>query len=624
MHSQNAVAAIRVSTAKQGFNGDSPEAQKEQIERFAAARGITIKEFFVFLESASKELQPMQQAINYCKEPKNDVQLFIVKSIDRFTRGGSFSYDSLKRQLEACDVTLVDIYGVISTQKVNTLEHLGVEYKWSIYSPTKKAELLEAERANDEMRDIMSRMIGAEVRYTRMGFWMRQAPYGLESYKVDTQHGKRLVLRPHRDESVFITKMFELRASGTVDDREIVNQINKLGYRSRTQTLRNSRDRTQVTGKRGGKKLTLKMFWQYIQNPIYAGIICEKWTEDKPVKGQFPGLVSYELFNAANKGKLVIGEKDGAVFLYERPVEERYATPKGARNSEFSYRKIVMCTECEKPLFGSSTRGKMGKLYPAYHCNKRGHYFRVSRKDFETTIAEFVRRVTYDQTQIDQLLTALETVWVQRNKSTIGEEQRFETRITGLRAQARALVDKIKLVSSEIVIKSIEEDIMRTEEEIKKLTEERDIRSNEKPLDFAVIKQYLKYFLQHLEDLLVKQIDPVQKANFFGLLFNGAPTYGEILSANKNSVEPPKLNELFKLKNDDSGIMVPPAGFEPATLSLEVSCSSPTELRGLVEPHAYASFCRYGVKSFGLWLWFSSQNIKQSYALLGLIFWKTA
>ncbi len=224
-----------------------------------------------------------------------------------------------------------------------------------------------------------------------------------------------------------------------------------------------------------------------------------------------------------------------------------------------------MCTECEKPLFGSSTRGKMGKLYPAYHCNKRGHYFRVPRKDFETTIAEFVRRVKYDQTQIDQLLTAIETIWTQRNQSAIDEDQRYEIRIAELRAQAKALVDKIKLVSSEIVIKSIEEDIIHTEEEIKKLQEERDIRSAEKPLDFAVVKQYLKYFLQHMEDLLVKQIDPVQKANFFGLLFNGAPTYGEILSANKSSVEPPKLNELFKLKNDTGGIMVHPAGFEPAT-----------------------------------------------------------
>ncbi len=565
MPSQNAVAAIRVSTAKQGFNGDSPEAQKEQIERFAAARGIIIKEFFVFLESASKELQPMQQAINYCKDPKNDVQLFIVKSIDRFTRGGSFSYDSLKRQLENASVSLVDIYGVISTQKVNTLEHLGVEYKWSTYSPTKKAELLEAERANDEMRDIMSRMIGAEVRYTRMGFWMRQPPLGFDSAKMDTANGKRCILKPHLEEADFMVKMFELRAQGTMNDQEIVDKLNKLGFRTRIQTMRSMQDRTQIIGKRGGKKLDLKTFWRYIQNPIYAGVICEKWTDDKPIKAQFPGLVSYELFNAANKSKLVIGEKDGAVFLYERPIEDRYATVKGARNAEFSYRKIVMCPECEKPLFGSSSRGKLGKRYPAYHCNKRGHYFRVPKKDFETTIADFVHRITYDQAQITELLAAIETIWAQRNQSAVDEEQRVETHIAGLRAKAKALVDKIKLVSSELVIKSIEEDIMQTEAEIKELQEERDIRSAEKPLDFAVVKQYLKYFLEHLEDLLVKQIDPLQKANFFGLLFNGAPNYGEILSANKTSVEPPKLNELFKLKNDTGGNMVHPKGFEPPT-----------------------------------------------------------
>ena len=50
----NAVAAIRVSTTKQGTDGDSPEAQREQIERFAQTRGIHIKQYFVFLESASK------------------------------------------------------------------------------------------------------------------------------------------------------------------------------------------------------------------------------------------------------------------------------------------------------------------------------------------------------------------------------------------------------------------------------------------------------------------------------------------------------------------------------------------------------------------------------------------
>ncbi|MEK7571826.1 MAG: hypothetical protein AAB553_06140 [Patescibacteria group bacterium] len=77
----------------------------------------------------------MQEAINYCKNPKNEIQLFVIKSIDRFTRGGSYSYDHLKMQLERYGVNLIDIYGIISSQKVNTLEHLGVSFNWSVYSP---------------------------------------------------------------------------------------------------------------------------------------------------------------------------------------------------------------------------------------------------------------------------------------------------------------------------------------------------------------------------------------------------------------------------------------------------------------------------------------------------------
>jgi DNA invertase Pin-like site-specific DNA recombinase len=123
--SKNAVAAIRVSTTKQGTDSDSLEAQKEQIERYAENKGIVIKKFFLFLESASKEQQPMQEAVDYCKDPKNGVDLFIIKSIDRFTRGGSLSYDLLKTQLDQCGVPLVDTYGVISNEQINTLAHLG-------------------------------------------------------------------------------------------------------------------------------------------------------------------------------------------------------------------------------------------------------------------------------------------------------------------------------------------------------------------------------------------------------------------------------------------------------------------------------------------------------------------
>ena len=243
---ENAVAAIRVSSTKQGTDGDSPEAQKEQLERFAKVHGITIKKFFVFMESASKEQQPMQEAIDYCKSSKNNIQLFVIKSIDRFTRGGSYSYDHLKMQLEKYGVKLVDIYGVIGSQKVNTLEHLGISFNWSVYSPTKKSELLEAERSKDELRDIMSRMIGAEIRYARMGYWVREAPLGYVVEKIETPNGKRCILKPHPIESQWIIKMFELRCRGTLGDHQIVEEINKLGFKTKIDYVRDPKDRTKI------------------------------------------------------------------------------------------------------------------------------------------------------------------------------------------------------------------------------------------------------------------------------------------------------------------------------------------------------------------------------------------
>src|SRR6266704_682135 len=118
------VLAIRASSAKQGFDGDSPDAQREQGVRFAEQQNIEIIDTLVYLESASKEIQPMQDVINYCKKHKDEIDVVIVKSIDRFTRGGSFFYDQLKMQLEPFNIDLIDIYGVINNTKVNTLEHL--------------------------------------------------------------------------------------------------------------------------------------------------------------------------------------------------------------------------------------------------------------------------------------------------------------------------------------------------------------------------------------------------------------------------------------------------------------------------------------------------------------------
>lgn len=547
----NAVAAIRISSLKQGLQGDSPEAQKEQIERFASTRNIKIKKFFIFMESASKEEQPVQEAIDYCKNPKNNIQLFIIKSIDRFTRGGSYLYDHLKMQLQKQNVRLIDIYGIIGNQDVNTLEHLGISYNWSVYSPTKKSEILEAERAKDEMRDIMTRMIGAEIRYVRMGYRVRQAPFGYVNEKVETPHGKRVILKPHPEESLWVRKMFELRCRGTLSDQEIVEEINRIGYKTRRRYRRNSDDKTKVIGEYGGKPLQIKQFWRFIQNPIYAGANIEKWTQGEVVKGKFDGLVSIEMYNKANRGKLTLIENGDEVKLWKKPLPG-WQTKKLINNPRFPYKRVIMCPHCNKPLFASASRGKLGKYYPAYHCNKRGHYFRVPSKELEETVEMFVRSLDFSQEYIDYLKEYVVNLWNERVESQQVDESILDNKIKELKASAQAAADKIKYLTSEVAIKYLEADLVKAENEVQQLELEKHNRlKRQNTLNMENVMEHIGYFLEHLEELLIDTANPLKRAAFFGLIFDTMPTYQDLISGT------PKLAPYLALKRDLGGNLVP-------------------------------------------------------------------
>ena len=552
----NAVAAIRVSSIRQGTEGDSPEAQKEQIEKFAANKGFTIKKFFVFLESASKEQQPMQEAVDYCKDSKNGISYFIIKSIDRFTRGGSLSYDLLKAQLEKSRVKLVDIYGIIGRDQVNTLEHLDVQYRWSTYSPSKKAEILEAERSKDELRDIMTRMVGAEVRYTRLGYWMRQPPYGYVSKRTGTTHGKRTVLCPHPQESQFIAEMFRLRASGRHTDEEIAQRLNDMGYQSRLSNLRASRSNR-------GRPLTAIRLWQIIRNPIYAGINNEKWTNGHPIKCAFDGLVSIDLFNKANKNKRAIIEHECGRITIEDKKEARYATDKGKRDADFPYKRFVMCPQCNKPLLGSYSRGKSGKRYPAYHCNKRGHYFRVRKEDLEARVDQFISSLQVPPQYVDRLSKYLSLHWEKAQNLYDGRLTNLTNRISSLQNETEAIIRKLKILNNESAIRHMETELEKLEREIQSLEEQKQALEAKKPQDSKALCNKLKHVVKHLGEALQQQMNPVKKAQLFGLLFDRSPTYADLAGRTPDYSIFTDVNPLFLAKNYQNLSMVTPRGIEP-------------------------------------------------------------
>ena len=563
--------AIRVSSDKQGLDGDSPEAQREQGEAYAKAHNIVITETIILLESASHEVQPMQKVIDVCKDRSKGFQVVLIKSIDRFTRGGGDYYSPLKRQLTRLGIALEDMYGVIGKQQINTLEHTGFTYYWSEFNPTQKSEYLEAERAKDEMRDIMSRMIGAEIRYTQLGYWMRRPHYGFRSVKIDTKNGKRTILKPDRNEAKFIIKLFEMRAAHVYTNQQIADELNSMGFRSRVTIVRDKYDRTKIKRQIGGRKMTAKMIDQYTSKLVYCGIIKEKWTYDKPVKAQFDGLVSVDLFNEANRGRVFVEVDSRDNITIKRKAVPNHLKNKQVYNPDYPYKQVVACPKCGKTLSGSATRGKLGKHYPAYHCSRDGHYFRVSKPEFDKTIEDFVRAITIKPEYVDDVIAAIAELWRERQTKQIdASRQRLEHR-DSLQSQIKATVDRMRIVTSETALKYLEEDIVSVEKELAELDEE-IARQPNLQAEFDQVLQYAKYILEHLPELLLDLCNPLRKAAFFGAIFNKLPTYEQINFGTHKNSPPPEVNELFQIRTEYKSLYGDPTGNRTRVAGMRTQC----------------------------------------------------
>ena len=156
------------------------------------------------------------------------------------------------------------------------------------------------------------------------------------------------------------------------------------------------------------------------------------------------------------------------------------------------------------------------------------------------------------------------TEWERREAEAHKDDVVIDTRITELRGEATAAMDKIKFLSSETVIKHMEEQILNAEAQIADLTAQKEKAENEeKTINMKTVMEYIKYFLEHLEYLVLQQMNPVAKAGYFGVLFDKAPTFDEIKFGTPKTAAAIELNRLFSTKNIDYDYMAGALGLEP-------------------------------------------------------------
>ena len=537
---------IRVSSQKQAISGDSKDDQKIIISKYAQEHGGYIERWFDFVHSATNkdiEKQPFLEVIDYCKSNPGAIDCLVVCKIDRFTRGGVEVYDKLKRELSKYGVRLVDTEGVIGNIEIDTLAHLGLNYSypWAIQNPTRENELKEAQSAESEAVKIARRLIGAEIRYTQNGYWMRRPPYGLQSKEIITNTGKRKILIPaDNDEYRLIKMIFDLANRGNLTDSEIVDQVNTQGYRSRQIVLHETDNPMKIIGKKGGVKLTVEQLRKYLSNPIYAGVICEKWTNFKPIKASFEGIITIDEFNKINKGRVYIHQDDDGVLTINKGLVAEWRKKKLKDNPKYAYKKYVLCPICGNRFLGSATTGKLGKKHPAYHCSRGHKRFGVKKSLMDQVISDFVSSIDISTDFKSKLLARIRDEWIKREKGFNQQALDINRQIVDIDRQIEDLIDNYSSTSSNVIKEGIEKKIENLNSQKMSLAQKRNT-TEICELDMNKIINCAKYYMEHLPELLISNTNPLENASFFGLLFDELPTYNDLVNGT------PKLSCIFKL-----------------------------------------------------------------------------
>ena len=529
----------RVSSAKQAQQGDSHKDQEMIGDMIAQKEGVTIRKRFNEQFSGRKDERPMiDEIILYIRNSPVTIDTVIFRSIDRLTRNGIFGYEVIKQRLEKEGVKLIDSHGTIQ-EYINTMGHLGLEYSWSKVNPGETNELFKAQQGKTEVNQILTRMIGAEVNLVREGYKVRSPNDGFINETIFVDGKKRVIQIPDPVRSYLYVKMFELRASGAYTDEEIVNQINAIGYKSRTRN-RWSQDKQKILGQSGNVPLTVKHYQVIIKNPIYCGVNTEKWLPE-PIKTSYKGLVSIDLFNKANKGKIYIEEFEGNKVKIHYDYSPLHA--KRLRNNPDYPYKFIRCPLCKNQFNGSASKGKSGKKFPAYHCCRDHKYFRVNKKDFEDTIEAFTLGLKHKEGFMESLEYSLRKKYREKEKELGQFAVSAGDTIANLEAQKGQKIEAFTSTQNSVIREGIEKQINELQDQIEKIRTERN-KVEVEEADINAFLRFAKELVEHPKEMLLGQVDINRTKALFGLVFDEMPSYDQITNGT------PQLSLLFRLSSE--------------------------------------------------------------------------
>lgn len=373
---KNVILYPRVSWSKQSKYWESLEYQEEQCRAFCGRSGYQVLAVFKEQFTWVKDKRPkLEEALEFIKNSELKIDHVIVFRVDRVSRWGIVVHESFKEQFKALWVTVKDTFWVITEDK-NALEIKWIntsKYNWAKDTTNKLTENVTVMMSENERNTILQRMLWQSIRNWMRGYKTRNSDFWFKNKKVMTPMWKKTIQVENKEESIFIKRMFELKARWDLSDKEITEEINLMGYKSRQRDKWNS-NKTEIVWIIGWNQLTSEQLQRYIKSPIYAWIICEEWTWNRPIKAPYEWLVSIELWNKANRWRYkinILNDEEIHIEYYNWEIKLEDAPiiqkPKNY-NPDYPFWKVLECPLCWWHLTAEKSKSRNWKYHHYYSC----------------------------------------------------------------------------------------------------------------------------------------------------------------------------------------------------------------------------------------------------------------
>jgi site-specific DNA recombinase len=317
MSQPRAVIYVRVSSEEQIHNF-SLATQEKYCRDFCDRSGWEVDTVFTDAGESAKTIHrpELQRMVEYCRKSKGLISIVVVYNLSRFARNAA-DHQSVRAILAKVGVRLRSVTEPIDDSSSGKLME-------NIVSAI-------AQFDNDVRSD---RTIAGMAAAAEQGRWTHKAPIGLRF------EGSRSSSRLVRDEAraPFITRAFELFATGVHSATEVLAMLTREGLRTTRGTIVSS-----------------QTFNALLRNDIYAGWIVNRRRGSRH-RGAFPTLVQQATFDAVQ-------------LLLAR---SRTGSTRKRNNPDFPLKGTVLCGYCQRSLTASKSTGRNAGRYAYYSCWRKG------------------------------------------------------------------------------------------------------------------------------------------------------------------------------------------------------------------------------------------------------------